>query len=255
MKVRTKQDVEVLDQRIKDELGIDVRKYRNEEVVESFVELLIFPQYVINWGIRPILVSIVLFISGFYVLDLVHIEYVIYGIIGLLLFLALGILIGLFFLTWKMKSDMWGILNYSLEIMRSAVMDINLVNNQVNKENRKEVLGLLFNGIIHIVTIPMISKVIADKVPLIGILVNKVIKKILTLVSNKVTFDEENMPLELNKKETKSNIVNGYSNSISAAIRGLEKVENITFGIVQMPLKIGGGIVLMLLVFFLYLIN
>ena len=66
---------------------------------------------------------------------------------------------------------------------------------------------------------------------------------------------EEKIPSELNKKEAESNVIKGYSNSISAAARGLEKVVNITFGIVQMPLKIGGGIVLMLLMFFLYLIH
>ena len=157
MRIRTAKDVERLDNKIKEELGIDVSKYRNEEVVENFVELLVFPRYVFFWVLRPILISIGIFIIGFFLFDLVHIEYVIYGIIGLVLFLTSGILIGLLFFTWKMKKDIWGIVNYSLEIMKSSVQDLNQVNNQVTKENKKDVLGLLFKGIMHIVTIPLKS--------------------------------------------------------------------------------------------------
>lgn len=44
MKVRTKKDVEKLNNRIKEELGIDVQKYRKEKVIANFVDLLIFPK-------------------------------------------------------------------------------------------------------------------------------------------------------------------------------------------------------------------
>ena len=255
MKIRTTKDVEKLDHKIKTELGIDVQKYRNEEVVESFVELLVFPEYVITWVIRPILLSILIFLIGFFIFDLVHIEYIIYGIIGLVLFLLTGILTGLLFLTSKMKSDMWGIVDYSLVIMKSAVSDMNQVNNQITKENRKDVLGLLFKGIIHIVTIPMLSKIIAEKVPFIGGFVNRVVRKVLILVSDRMKFDEENLKQELQKKEGASNALQTYSNSISLASYGLEKIMNFTFGIAQFPLKIGFGIIFLILSLFIYLIN
>lgn len=255
MKIRTAKDVEQLDLKIKEELGVDVQKYRNEEVVENFVELLVFPRYVITWIIRPIVIAIGLFILGFFVLHLVHVEYILYGIIGLILFVVNGILIGLLFLIWKMKSDTWGIVEYSLEIMKSAVTDMNQVNSQVTAENRKDVLGLLFKGIIHLVTIPMMSKVIADKVPFIGGLVNKIVKKILVLVSDKVEFDDENLTEELQKKEDQPNVLQIYSSSITSVSKGLEKVMNFTFGVAQLPLKLVFGIVFLLLILFLYLIN
>ena len=156
---------------------------------------------------------------------------------------------------WKMKSDMWGVVNYSLDIMKSAITDMIQVNNQVNEENRKDVLGLLFKGIIHIVTIPMISKVISDKVPFVGGIVKRIVKKILTLFSDKVKFDEEKLSQELNKKEGDSNALRIYLNSISSATTGLEKIMNFTFGVAQFPLKIVFGIILSILVLFLYLIN
>ena len=255
MRIRTTKDVEKLDNRIKTELGIDVQKYRNEEVVESFVELLVFPEYVVTWVIRPIFIAILMFIIGFFIFDLVHIEFIIYGVIGLILFLITGILFGLLILTWKMKSDMWGIVDYSLEIMKSAVSDLNQVNSQISKENIKDILGLLFKGIIHIVTIPMMSKVISDKVPIVGGFVNRIVKKILTLVSDKVKFGEENLKQELRKKEGKPNAIQVYSNSISSVSNGLERVMNLTFGVAQFPLKLGFGIMALILILFLYLIN
>lgn len=255
MRIKTTKDIEALDKKIKDELGIDVQIYRNEEVVENFVELLIFPEYVFTWVIRPIIISFIIFIIGFFLFDLVHIEYVLYAIIGIALFLVNGVLFGLLFLTWKLKSDIGGIINYSLDIMKTAASDINQVNNQVNAQNRKDVLGLLFKGIIHIVTIPMMSKVISTKVPLVGGIVNKFAKKILTLISDRVEFDEENLKKELKKNEDESSILQVYSNSISSVSLGLEKVLNITFGLTQFPLKLCFGLALLILILFIYLIN
>ncbi|PCJ64885.1 MAG: hypothetical protein COA58_11470 [Bacteroidetes bacterium] len=255
MKIRTKKDVEKLDHRIKDELGIDVQKYRNEKTIENFAELLIFPKYVFNWVIRPILISIVIFICGFFIFDLVHIEYLIYGIVGLILFLTTGVFTGLLFLVQKMKSDILSILNYSLDIMKSAATDINHIKNQVNKENQKEVLGLLFKGVIHIVIIPMVSKIISDQVLFVGGIVNRIIKKILTLVSDKINFDEERLIQELYKSEVQLDAPKNHSNSIPSATTGLEKIMDFTFGVVQFPLKAGLGIILLFLALFLYLIN
>lgn len=255
MKIRTTEDVEILDSRIKDELGIDVRKYRNEEVVEDFVELLVFPEYVLTWVLKPILISVVIFIMGFFKFDLVHIELIIYACVGFVLFFTLGILIGLLFLIRRMKTDMWGIVDYSLEMMKSAVNDLKQVNDQITPENRKNALGLLFKGIIHIVTIPMVAKVVSAKVPLIDGLINRLLKKVLTVVSDKVKFDEEKLNEELKKSDGETTAIQLYSNAISAVSIGLEKVMNLTFGIAQLPIFISFIFNLLILVLFLILIN
>tara|TARA_B110001452_G_scaffold132196_1_gene109832 strand:+ start:11796 stop:12047 length:252 start_codon:yes stop_codon:yes gene_type:complete len=59
---------------------------KNEKIANSFVELLVFPTYVSLCLIRTILVSLGIFIIGFFVVDLVHVEYVIYGLIGFFFF-------------------------------------------------------------------------------------------------------------------------------------------------------------------------
>lgn len=255
MKIRSAKDVSKLDTRLKEELGIDVSTYRNEEAVSNFTELLIFPKYVINWTLRPVLISFALYIIGFFFLDLVHVEYVLYALIGLVLFLLSGVFFGLLFLTWRMKKDLWGIIEYSLGIMKRAVSDINQVSKQIKPENRKEVLGLVFKGVIHLVTIPMLSKVISDKIPFLGKPVNAFVKKVLSLVSDRIKFDEVRLEEELKKSEGESGALKVYANTLTSASSGLEKILNVTFGVAQFPIKTFFFISASLLILFLYLIS
>ena len=48
MKVRTKRAARKLDKVIQEELGIDIKKYRDEEVEETVGDLLNFVGYAIN---------------------------------------------------------------------------------------------------------------------------------------------------------------------------------------------------------------
>ena len=255
MKIRTEADVEKLDARIKKELGIDVSKYRNEEVVEDFAELLVFPEYIFNWTIRPIIASFLLFLAGFFALDLVHIEFILFGLIGFVLFIIAGTLFGLLFLTWKMKTDLLGIMDYSLDIMKLAVEDLDQVNDRITDENKKEVYGLLFKGIIHIVTIPMLSKAVSTQVPFIGGFISRFIKKVLTYFSEKITWEGLEVEQELAEAEDEPNAPSRFSKTISGASIGLNKFMDITFSIAQFPLKIVFLFSLILLIGFLYLIN
>lgn len=176
MKIRSKKDVAALQEKIKNELGIDVSEYRNEEVAENFAELILLPQYVVLWVIRPIIFILFIYFSGFKIFDLVHVEYVVYATIGFVLFLFFGISFGLVLLIFKMKKDIWGITDYSLDILKQSISDVSKVNGQINEENKKEVLFLLFKGVIHIVTIPLFCEVIAKRIPLIGFIISSVIK-------------------------------------------------------------------------------
>jgi hypothetical protein len=255
MRIRSQKDIDTLELTIKEELGIDIQKYRNEEIVENFVELLVFPQYVFNWVLRPIGISLLIFFVGFFVFDLGGFEYIVYGLLGFALFFVGGVLFGLLFLMWKMKNDIWGILEYSLEIMDSAVEDLKATADQMNPGNRKNVLGLLFKGVIHVVTIPMLSRVISEKVPFVGGIVNTLIKRVLSIISDRVNFEEDQIKAELSKTEEEPKIFEIYSKALSSVSGGLEKVMNVTFGIAQLPLKIVFGIILLILLILLYILN
>ena len=255
MRVRTAKDVEKLDQKIQDELGIDVKKYRNEEVAATFGELMVFPQYIANWTFRPLFLTLAVFLLGFFVLDLVHIEYLLYAVIGLVLFLVFGVFVALLFLTWKMKQDIWSIADFSLDIMRQAVDDLGQVKDQIKPENRKDVLALLFKGILHLVTIPMITKALSDRIPFLGGIVAGFIKRILTVLSDRLKFDEKNLTSELNKGADEEDAVGVFQRLIKGASIGLEKIVDFTFGVARFPLKVLFAISGSILALFVYLIG
>lgn len=228
MKIRTEKDVEALDVKLKTDLGIDVSKYRNPEVAEKFVDLLVFPQFVLNWTIRPILISLFLYVLGFYLLDLNAVSIVLYGILGFVLFLLNGLFVGILLVLWRLKKDIYSIIEYSLTIMKDCVKDLKQVNLSSSKEKKKENLSLIFLGVTHIVTIPMVNTALSNKVPLIGGIVNGVIKKPLRLVASKISFESEE---RANGKEIVSEdpkaVVSSYIKTIDASIAGLDKVLTI----------------------------
>ncbi|MCR9250453.1 MAG: hypothetical protein NXI20_08505 [bacterium] len=258
MKIKNKKDVEILEERINNELGLDIRKYKNPEVVDSFVEILIFPKYVISWVIRPVLVFLLLFVAGYFIINITGFEFVLYSMFGLILFIASGVLTGLLILIWKMKSDMWGIIEYALDIMKSSVVDVNNVNSKLWSENRKEAMSLLFQGIIHIVVLPTLAEVVAGKIPFVGGLVTGLIKKILTILANKIDFEPETEEKELKEIESEddekkaSKSIEVYSKVIDKASSGLNTVLSVTFKIVSMPLRIISFFAYLFLILLIY---
>lgn len=255
MATKPSKKAEILDQQIKTELGIDVRKYRNQEAVDSFVQLLLLPRYVIVWLIRPVLIALAAFILGFFLLDLVHVEYIFYGVFGAPLFLINGLLLGMLLLSWKMKSDILGILNYSLDIMRSAIGDINQVKSRTKTGNRKQVLGLLFKGIIHIVMIPMVSTSLSNSLPFFSGVINRFIRRILTTVANRFSFDTQLLEANTDGSEDESESIDRYLNAIESASTKLDRIVSLAFKVASLPLKIVGTVSFVLLALLLLLIN
>ena len=254
MKVKTKEDIEKLDLEIQEELGIDVKKYRNEEVVENFVDLLVFPEYIFTWTIKPILMAILIYIIGFFVVDLIHVEYIIYGLVGFVLFLITGILYGLLSLTKKMKLDLSEIIGYSLNMTKSAIKDYSQISTNLNPENKKEVLGLLFSGIVHVVTIPTLTQVISAKASIVGGMINKFVIRVFTLVSDRIDFDGEIDFDESDEQDKENKSLDAYIKTISSTSKGINKILNFTFKVGQFPLRIGFYICLSFLLLFIYLI-
>lgn len=252
MKIRTEADVEVLDARIKEELGISVSKYKNEEVVETFVSMLVFPEYILSWTFKPVLLALLGYVVGFFVIDLVHVQYVLYAVIGLVLFLLVGLLLGLIFLTNQLKSDVLGIMGYSMGIMKSAAADIDTAKVNIPPEGRKDALRMLYKGIIHIVTLPMLTTAISAKIPLVGGLINRFVKKVIVALSDKITIDESMLQSHVDGQaiiEDEASVV-----AIKAGNKSLAKVMDVTVGVAQFPFKVllylFGG----LLFLFVYLI-
>ncbi len=253
MKIKTAEDVHLLDLKIQNELGIDLKKYRKPEIVENFVDILLFPKYILNWLIRPILISLLIYINGFWVIDLVHIQYFIYAVLGLILFLINGFFVGILFLTFKLKTDIQSILEYSFDILKSCIIDMNKANS-LSKNNRKNVLSLLFKGITHIITIPTLSDVISNKVPFIGNIIKRIIKKILVSISLKVQFKNIDTIENNHDENNPSKLIQYYTDAIAITIKSINKVLSVSIKIIQFPIKIIFVIPLSLLILFIYLI-
>lgn len=263
MKIKNKLDVEKLRLKIKNDLGIDMEKYRKPEIVEDFVDLLAFPKYVLTWTLVPVLLFMLAYVVGFYKLDLNAFEKIIYAVMGLVLFFVNGLFAGFLLTVWQIKSDVKGIINYSLDIMKTSVKDIKQLKNVAKKEVQNP-LNLLFKGLVHIITIPTVLEVIENKIPLVGAMIGGVLKTILTMISNKIKFDEEmaakdksnqaESDQEENEEESQLNQTNLRINSISATESTFNKIINLTLGTVQ---KIITGILLVLMSFlalFLFLV-
>ncbi|MEM6769369.1 MAG: hypothetical protein AAF597_02195 [Bacteroidota bacterium] len=255
MKIRTEADVRALDEKIKTELGVDISKYRDEETVETLSSLITFPLYALNWTVRPVIIAFLLYLLGYWIIDLVHVQYLIYGIFGLVLFLICGLFAGLFYLTIRFQSDIKLLTNYSLTVLRGIVADLDRLNTTTNQTNRAEVLKLLFLGITHLITIPVTSSIIGNKVPFVGGLVSGLVSRVLTRLSNVFRFDKLELSEASQQAGGEGKILPYYLASVSGFHNIVDKSLGVAMKIVQWPLGIFLGGFALTTALFIWLIN
>lgn len=255
MKIRSKADVEALDQKIKAELGVDIGKYRNEEVVEQISSLLIFPIYVVSWTVRPVIIAFIFYIIGYFVIDLVHIQYLLYGILGLVFFLVTGLFAGLFYLTIRFRNDIRSIMNYSMDILKGIVKDVDALNTTTDATNRKEVLQLLFLGTMHLITIPVTGDVIGNRVPFIGGLVSGLVQRVLRALTNLFRFDQTDLANATKEAGGDGKILPMYLAGVTGFQGIVDKILGIAVRVVQVPIGLIFAFFATLTWCFVWLIN
>ncbi len=236
------------------ELGVDISKYRDEDVADNLVDLLVFPKYIFKWISRPVLIAFLVYIAGFFLIDLVHVQYLIYGIVGLVLFLLVGFFGGVLNLSRKLNEDLVSISEYSLGVLKNSLLDVNDVGSRINKNNIKDVVAMLFQGVIHIVTLPMLGKAIENKVPVVSGLVKRVVEKSLVGISNRLTFDDEKIDETIINVDGDSVFVTNYLGTIDKAGKGIDGTLGTVTKVIRTPFKLGFYIALFFLVLFIYLI-
>lgn len=237
MRIKTQAQADALNQRIFDEMGVDISKYRNEDVASTLTDLLIFPIYAIKWIVQPVIIVLLLWVAGWFFLALYAFDYVLYPTIGLLLALLVGFLSGLLYLTIRFKQDIHSIMAYSTEILESIVLDVDKLNKGTNKANRKDNLTLLFTGVVHIITVPVAASVIAKKVPFVGDFLAGLFTRILRQLANIFRWPESKRArasLEAGGDEGK--ILPMYLASVSGVQKATGKVLNVAVRVVQAPI-------------------
>lgn len=252
MKIKTEKDVQKLDDRIKSEFGVSFNKYKNTEVTEKFIGLLVFPKFALNCALRPISISIFLYFIVFFISDLNFISTIIYGVSGLLFFIN-GLLLGVLLVLWEMKKDIYSVIEYSLNILKECIIDLNNVSLVTSEKNRQKTINLLFLGIIHIVTIPIITETLSKKIPLIGGFFSKLSKEIIHLATSRIKFKYDSNKNELINNNT-TIVTNSYITSIDSSILRLNKLLSTVLRIIQMPFIIAAIINSFLLIVLLYVI-
>ncbi|MFT4535692.1 MAG: hypothetical protein ACI9P5_003062 [Saprospiraceae bacterium] len=256
MKIKNQKDKDLLTAKIINDYDIDINKYRNDDVASAFAELLIFPKYVINWGIRPIIISLILYIIGFSLIDLDNsLDFIAYFSIGFLLFFLCGFLFAIVFLIRKMKNDMGSIMEYSIGILKEATEDISDLNEKLSRSEKKEGIKLLYLGIMHIVTIPSVTSAIRKQYTFIGFPLSWIIKKFLTAVANAVTVKdlEKSVKLSYSKKN------NTYQDEVIEVTTShksmLQKVVDLTVSIIEFPFKFLLVLALLALIGLIYMVH
>ena len=255
MTIRNQDDVRALDEKIQRELGIDVGKYRDEDTIATLSELLVFPLYALSWTIRPVLLAFVLYLAGFFVLELVHVQYLVYGILGLVLFLFTGLFAGLLYLTIRFGADIRAMMDYSLGVLRGIVEDLDRLNRDTDATNRAEVLKLLFLGVTHLITIPAVGTVVGNRVPLIGGWVAGIVRRVLTRLSNLFRFDRIELERARVATGDEGKILPLYVASVTGVHRFTERTLSVALRVVRFPLGLGFAFFAGLTLLFIWLIH
>jgi len=237
MKIRTQTDINNLDKRIQNELGVDIKKYRDEEVVENLIELMNFPIYVTNWTLKPTLYSFIAFLIGFLLIDLDNkFENIIYTIAGFCLFLSIGGTFGLILLVRKLKLDIWRIIEYTIDLLKSVIADIDKIKNQISPKSRRRVFTLVFKGIIHIIIIPFWAVAFTEGIPIIGRPIKWLVIQILSFISDQLKLEEIKAVVELNRSKNKKDFLTIQSETFLEESAQLKKALSFSLNIAQIPL-------------------
>ncbi len=239
MKVRTKRAARKLDKVIQEELGIDIKKYRDEEVEETVGDLLNFIGYAINAIKIPLVIGLILFVLGFFVLDLVHVENLIYGIFGGILMLITAVLIGVLLVIWGIKNDVLEVIDYSLNLTNNIQRDAQTVQSQISGKDKERKYELFYKGVLHLVTIPIVSETISDKIPFVGGVFGRLVRRVLAAATdNKLIF---NLLLKSNIFESggsESKAMQGFvstTNRLRDVVEGIDRAVSKVLRVVQFP--------------------
>ena len=247
---------EELNERIKADLGVDLSQYRNEDVAEKLVELLVFPLYALSWVIRPVIVAFIMYIVGFFILDLVHIQYLLYGVIGLVLLLVCGVLFGILYFLNRLHKDVETIMNYTLDIASQSMSDLKKVQTNVKSQvTTTDSMRLLVSGVVKIVTVPVLSKVLGNKIPLLGGFLAGSIEKILLMIASKFDFDSS---VELSEADVKGDKIveeKNYDRTFDGSSDRITGILDTVMNVVSVPFRVVFFVIMMVTLFFIYALN
>ncbi len=224
-----------LKQKIKSDLGIEISNYGGNDLLSKINDILFIQKYAISNIIKPLGISILLYILGFFILNLSIIGYAIYGLIGLVCFIILAICFGVFSLLNQLKNDIVEILKLAINPLQLAVNDLS--ENTEKISNQKNPLTLIFEGIIFIIITPQIFYVF-NKIPFIGKFLSNGSEKILGMAVNSFRKQEDRLNLKNNKLNNITSKLENINSFTEKYINTIDKTLNKGINILKIPFKI-----------------
>lgn len=225
-------------QHVNNEIGVDVSKYQNNEILGKISDIVMIQNYSIKSVYKPLIVCFILYITGFFVFSFGKIGIFVYSFFGLLLCLVNGTIFGIIRLLLNLKNDLKLILNSAVELTRNICLDFNQLG--TNLQTCKNPTGLVLEGVVAAVMIPTLSNKF-DKVPIAGNILMGGSDKILSFAVNEYKKREDKMGIQkfvgnnsekvLSLGEKMDTYIRDYSNRT-------DKIINNSFGTLIFPFKI-----------------
>lgn len=256
MKNQTWVNTQKLINDIKSELGIDILKYKNDEAIERIGKVFMLQNYAVSKVYFPISLSLMGFFAGFFVIETSILGYIIYSIIGLLLFLSTGVLYGIVNLLGNLKSDLHFIVQYGLNTFDHAINDLHKIDHRsedfINNDNH---VGMVFEGIMMAVVTPTIANNVKT-VPLAGKILSKGVGVTMYRIVN--IFKKEDFQVKIDVKENGEKILGFAGNTRKKEDNFLvtsDDAINNTLSSIQKPFRLSLTLFSGLLVIFLLLMT
>jgi len=223
---------------VNNEIGVDVSKYQNNEILGKISDIIMIQNYSIKSIYKPLTVCFLLYVTGFFIFSFGKIGIFVYSIFGLLLCLINGTVFGVIGLLSNLKNDLKLILNSAVELTRNICLDFNQLG--TNLQTCKNPTGLVLEGVVAAVIIPTLSNKF-EKVPFSGVILMSGSDKVLSLAINEYKKREDKTGIQkfvgnnsekmLSLAEKMDAYIRDYSNKT-------DKIINQSFGTILLPLKI-----------------
>lgn len=250
---KTQKQVLQTSEEITPESGIDFTAYRNTEILEKVMSLILFQKYSASFLYKPVSVFLLLYITGFFIFNAEIAGMIVYGIAGFAIFSFNGVLAGLLLLLSNLKKDFKIIINSSLELTETLFNDVHILNTTI--KNSEYPVCIIFNGIIKANILSALDKKLI-RIPFIGKRIVNSTDKVVDLITEQL----KNYENQLNIKKQiigRSNVLlnagmNANIKSILQPFSGnIEETINKRFAVLEWPLKTMFVLSLVLTGFFL----
>ncbi len=242
-----KEAIALLKEKILQKTGINLEQYRNQDLVESIADLLLFPKYVL----KIMLTTMLGFFAAWVVLLLWanFQEKIMLGFFGFWIGLVLVILNTLVFGMLRLMKSLEHDLNEILQLTVGAVQQVFKDFKNVKLQLKAHVFELpsvseMLQGVLFAVMLPTLRGVIKKKVPVLGTPLAFLAEQVFTILGNQlasvVSKNENDLKEKIGAKaeileNEAKNTVEGFADR---GIQILEKVRKTTEKIVSPSMKI-----------------